>query len=51
MMGRRDVAQDKFFYGFNLSDHVPREHLLRGIDRYFDLGDLTLPPKTGSLAE
>jgi len=40
MMGRRDVAQDRLFYSFNLEDHVPREHLLRGIDRYFDLGDL-----------
>lgn len=40
MMGRRDVAQDRLFYSFNLDDHVPREHLLRGIDRYFDLGDL-----------
>lgn len=39
-MGRRDVAQDRLFYSFNLDDHVPREHLLRGIDRYFDLGDL-----------
>jgi transposase len=40
MMGRRDVTQDRLFYSFNLDDHVPREHLLRGIDRFFDLGDL-----------
>ena len=40
MMGQRDVAQDRLFYSFNLNDHVPREHLLRGIDRYFDLSDL-----------
>lgn len=39
-MGRRHVAQDRLFYSFSLDDHVPREHLLRGIDRYFDLGDL-----------
>jgi transposase len=39
-MGRRDVAQDRLFYSFNLDDHVPREHLLRGIDRFFDLGEL-----------
>jgi transposase len=40
MMGQRDVAQDRLFYCFNLNDHVPREHLLRGIDRFFDLSDL-----------
>lgn len=40
MMGRRDVTQDRLFYSFHLDDHVPREHLLRGVDRFFDLGDL-----------
>lgn len=39
-MGRREVAQDRLFYSFNLNDHVPREHLLRGIDRFFDLSEL-----------
>ncbi len=29
MMGR----QEKLFYSFNLEDHVPQNHLLRGIDR------------------
>ena len=28
------------FYSFNLDDHVPQIHLLRGIDRYLDLGEL-----------
>ena len=40
MMGQQASVQDKLFYSFNLDDHVPRSHLLRGIDRFFDLGDL-----------
>jgi transposase len=40
MMGRRGGAQDKLFYSFNLDDHVPRDHLLRGIEQVLDLGDL-----------
>lgn len=40
MMGQQVGSQDRLFYSFNLDDHVPRSHLLRGIDRFFDLGDL-----------
>ena len=40
MMGQQGGSQDRLFYAFNLDDHVPRNHLLRGIDRYFDLGEL-----------
>ena len=40
MMGQRGGSQDRLFYSFNLDDHVPRNHLLRGIDRFFDLGEL-----------
>lgn len=40
MMGQQTGVQDKLFYSFNLDDHVPRSHLLRSIDRFFDLGDL-----------
>ena len=40
MMGRQGGSQDKLFYAFNLDDQVPRGHLLRGIDRFFDLGEL-----------
>lgn len=40
MMGQRGGTQDKLFYSFNLDDHVPRDHLLRGIDQALDLGDL-----------
>jgi len=40
MMGQRGGSQDRLFYSFNLDDHVPRGHLLRGIDRFFDLSEL-----------
>ncbi|CAN7317827.1 transposase [Trinickia sp. LjRoot230] len=40
MMGRQGGVQDQLFYSFNLDEHVPRTHLLRGIDRYFDLRGL-----------
>lgn len=39
MMGQT-ALQDQLFYAFNLTDHVPRDHLLRGIDRFLDLGEL-----------
>ena len=39
-MGQRGGSQDRLFYSFNLDDHVPRGHLLRGIDRFFDLSEL-----------
>jgi transposase len=40
MMGQQGGGQDRLFYSFNLDDHVPRNHLLRGIDCFFDLGEL-----------
>jgi transposase len=40
MMGPRQVAQGSLFYEFSLEDHVPRDHLLRAIDRFVDLGDM-----------
>lgn len=40
MMGQRGGSQERLFYSFNLEDHVPSNHLLRAIDRVFDLGDL-----------
>lgn len=39
MMGQSTV-QDQLFYAFNLDDHVPRDHLLRGVDRFLDLSEL-----------
>ena len=40
MMGPRQVAQGALFYEFSIEDHVPPDHLLRGKDRFVDLGDL-----------
>jgi transposase len=40
MMGRQGGCQDQLFYSFNLDGHVPPDHLLRGIDHYFDLSEL-----------
>lgn len=40
MMGQLSSGQERLFYSFNLEDHVPRSHLLRGIDRCLDLSDL-----------
>jgi len=40
MMGQQGGCQDRLFYSFNLDDHVPQDHLLRGIDRFVDLNEL-----------
>lgn len=40
MMGKQSDGQGRLFYSFNLDEHVPADHLLRGIDRFLDLGDL-----------
>ena len=40
MMGQRTGGQKPLFYSFKLADHVPADHLLRGIDRCLDLSDL-----------
>jgi transposase len=40
MMGQQPDGQKKLFYSFNLDDHVPSDHLLRGIDQVLDLGEL-----------
>jgi transposase len=40
MLGQQKAGQDRLFYAFNLEDHVPKTHLLRGIDRFLDLRDL-----------
>ena len=37
MMGPRQEAQASLFYEFSLEDHVPKDHLLRSIDRFVDL--------------
>lgn len=40
MMGRRNTYQGQFLYSFNLEEHIPENHLLRGIARFLDLKDL-----------
>ena len=38
MMGVQ-MAAARLFYDFCLDDHVPSDHMLRGIDRHLDLDD------------
>jgi transposase len=40
MMGRGGGDQSPLFYSFNLNDHIPADHPLRGIERFLDLQDL-----------
>lgn len=40
MMGPRQVAQGALFYEFSIEDYVPKDHPLRGIDRFVDLSDV-----------
>ena len=40
MMGQQSGGQKPLFYSFNLDEHVPSDHLLRGIDRCLDLSEL-----------
>ncbi len=39
MMGVQETPA-RLFYDFCLEEHVPSDHLLRGIDRHLDLADL-----------
>jgi hypothetical protein len=58
MMGHT-ANQDQLFYAFNLEEHIPSDHLLRGINQFLDLSTLRehlapfyshtdLPPPTSS---
>ncbi|QSA98078.1 transposase [Methylococcus sp. EFPC2] len=40
MMGQQVWGQEQLFYSFSLEDHVPSNHLLRGIDHFLDIGSL-----------
>jgi transposase len=40
MMGEQGGSQERLFYSFNLEDHVPADHLLRGVDHFLDLSEL-----------
>ena len=42
MMGTQRDIQAALFYEFNLEEHVPRDHLLRSIDRFVDLDGIRL---------
>jgi transposase len=39
MMGQT-ANQDQLYYKFNQEESIPRDHLLRGINRFLDLGTL-----------
>jgi transposase len=39
MMGRQEAAP-QLFYEFRLEDHVPADHMLRGISRFLDLSSV-----------
>jgi transposase len=39
MMGQT-ASKDQLFYAFNLEDHIPRGHLLRGVNKFLDLSTL-----------
>ncbi len=53
MMGQQTGVKNQLFYSFNLDTHVPSDHLLRGIDRFLDLGELRghLAPSTATQAD
>lgn len=40
MMGQLPEGQGKLFYEFCLENHIPQDHLLRGIDRFLDFNAL-----------
>ena len=40
MMGHQATGREQLFYTFSMEDHVPDNHLLRGINRFLDLSDL-----------
>ena len=40
MIGLQTDHQKRLFYSFDLEDHVPQNHLLRGINQHLDLSDL-----------
>lgn len=40
MMGPRQEAQGALFYEFSIEEHIPRDHILRAIDRFVDLSGI-----------
>ena len=41
MMGHRQVEQAALFYEFSLEKQIPADHLLRSIDRFVDLQEIS----------
>lgn len=39
MMGHQSGVQEQLFFCFSLENHIPKDHLLRGINRFLDLRD------------
>jgi transposase len=39
MMGQQSGIQEQLFFCFSLENHIPKDHLLRGINRFLDLSD------------
>jgi len=37
MMGRQATGREQLFYTFSMEDHVPQDHLLRGVHHFLDL--------------
>ncbi len=37
MMGRQETGREQLFYTFSMEDHVPEDHLLRGVHKFLDL--------------
>ena len=42
MMGQLSSGQDRLLYSFNLENHIPKNHLLRSIDRRKKRGQTTI---------
>jgi transposase len=47
-MMRRQSEPARLFCDFCLDDHIPYDDMLRGIDRFFDCGDIRRTATTGS---
>jgi transposase len=39
MMGQQSGVEGQLFFCFSLENHIPKDHLLHGIDRFLDLRD------------
>jgi hypothetical protein len=39
MIGQQSGIQEQLFFCFSLENHIPKDHLLRGINHFLDLGD------------